>query len=131
MNIGKASRATGVSSKMIRHYESIGLIDLKSRTEAGYRIYDNQDLNNLRFIRRARSLGFSLDAIRQLLGLWQNSNRSSSEVKSLALKHAKELDQKIAELTEMRDLLNHLAVSCHGDDRPECPILDSLADEEH
>lgn len=128
MNIGKASRATGVSAKMIRHYESIGLIESASRSEAGYRIYNFQDLNNLRFIRRARSLGFSLEGIRQLLGLWQDKHRPSSEVKSLALKHAKELDHKIEELTEMRNLLNHLAMSCHGDGRPECPILDSLAD---
>lgn len=128
MNIGKASRATGVSAKMIRHYESIGLIESASRSEAGYRIYNDQDLNNLRFIRRARSLGFSLEDIRQLLGLWQDKDRSSSEVKSLALEHARELDNKIEELTEMRDLLNDLAMSCHGDGRPECPILDSLAD---
>lgn len=131
MNIGKASRATGVSAKMIRHYESIGLIEPKSRSEAGYRVYNDQDLNVLRFIRRARSLGFSLDSIRQLLGLWQDNNRSSAEVKTLAQEHAKELDQKIEELTEMRDLLNHLAISCHGDERPECPILDSLADEDN
>lgn len=128
MNIGKASRATGVSAKMIRHYESIGLIEPATRSEAGYRIYNVRTLNNLRFIRRARTLGFSLEDIRQLLGLWQDKHRSSAEVKYLALEHAKELNSKIEELTEMRNLLNHLAMSCHGDGRPECPILDSLAD---
>lgn len=127
MNIGKASKATGVSAKMIRHYESMGLLRKTTRTDSGYRIYSTQDLNILRFIKRARSLGFSLEHIRQLLALWQDTHRASSEVKALALGHAEELDMKILELTEMRDLLRNLAATCHGDDKPDCPILDSLS----
>ena len=127
MNIGKASKATGVSAKMIRHYESMGLLRKTTRTDSGYRINSTQDLNILRFIKRARSLGFSLEHIRQLLALWQDTHRASSEVKALALGHAEELDMKILELTEMRDLLRNLAATCHGDDKPDCPILDSLS----
>ncbi len=126
MNIGEAANSTGVSSKMIRHYESIGLLENSKRSAAGYRIYSDTDLHNLRFIKRARSLGFSLDQIKQLLSLWQDRKRASGDVKTLAKKHIEELDAKILELRAMRDVLEELTESCHGDDRPDCPILDGL-----
>jgi len=128
MNIGQAAAATGVSAKMIRYYESIALIPAGRRTDAGYRIYGDNDLHTLRFVKRGRQLGFSLDQIRDLLSLWQNKERASSDVKTIALGHVAQLNQRIAELTEMRDTLQTLAGCCHGDDRPECPILQSLAD---
>lgn len=128
MNIGEAAKASGVSTKMIRHYEAIGLIAHSKRSDAGYRLYNDNDLNTLRFIRRARSLGFSLDNIGLLLSLWQNRERASADVRELALKHIDELNQKISALSEMRDVLQELASSCHGDKRPECPILSSLAE---
>lgn len=127
MNIGQAAEASGVTAKMIRYYEDIKLIKPSKRTEAGYRIYSENDIHILRFIKRARSLGFSLDQIRDLLSLWQNSRRASKDVKALALSHVAELDQRIQEMTEMRDTLNHLAKTCAGDHRPDCPILTSLA----
>jgi len=127
MNIGQAAAASGVSAKMIRYYESIALIPPGKRTEAGYRIYGENDLHTLRFVKRARSLGFSLEQIRELLSLWQNKQRASADVKSIALGHVAELNQRIAELSEMRDTLQTLASCCHGDARPECPILHSLA----
>jgi MerR family copper efflux transcriptional regulator len=128
MNIGQAAAATGVSAKMIRYYESIALIPVGKRSDAGYRIYGENDLHTLRFIKRARQLGFSLDQIRDLLSLWQNKERASADVKTIALGHVAQLNQRIAELTEMRDTLQTLAGCCHGDDRPDCPILQSLAD---
>ncbi|HEX5340861.1 MAG TPA: Cu(I)-responsive transcriptional regulator [Duganella sp.] len=128
MNIGQAAAATGVSAKMIRYYESIALIPAGKRTDAGYRIYGENDLHTLRFVKRARLLGFSLDQIRDLLSLWQNKERASADVKAIAQGHVAELNQRIAELTEMRDTLQTLASCCHGDDRPDCPILQSLAD---
>jgi len=128
MNIGQAAAATGVSAKMIRYYESIALIPAGRRTDAGYRIYGDNDLHTLRFVKRGRQLGFSLDQIRDLLSLWQNKERASADVKTIALGHVAQLNQRIAELTEMRDTLQTLAGCCHGDDRPECPILQSLAD---
>lgn len=128
MNIGQVAAATGVSAKMIRYYESIALIPAGRRTDAGYRIYGDNDLHTLRFVKRGRQLGFSLDQIRDLLSLWQNKERASSDVKTIALGHVAQLNQRIAELTEMRDTLQTLAGCCHGDDRPECPILQSLAD---
>jgi MerR family transcriptional regulator, copper efflux regulator len=126
MNIGQAAGETGVSAKMIRYYESIGLIRESARSEAGYRIYGADELDALRFIKRARTLGFSLDQIRELLSLWQNDARASADVKAIALAHVAELNTRIAELSAMRDTLNELAESCHGDNRPDCPILQNL-----
>lgn len=126
MNIGQAASATGVSAKMIRHYEAVGLLPPAGRTEAGYRQYTERDVNMLRFIRHSRDLGFSLEQIRELLGLWQNRRRSSRQVKALAEAHIAELDAKLAELQSMRATLAHLVHSCHGDDRPDCPIIDTL-----
>ena len=128
MNIGQAASASGVSAKMIRYYESIALIPPGRRSESGYRIYSENDLHALRFVKRARTLGFSLDQIRDLLSLWQNKQRASADVKKIALGHVDELNQRIAELTEMRDTLQTLAHCCKGNDRPDCPILQSLAD---
>ena len=128
MNIGQAATATGVSAKMIRYYESIDLIPPGRRSDSGYRIYGDNDLHALRFVKRARTLGFSLEQIRGLLSLWQNKARASADVKTIAMGHVAELNQRIAELTEMRDTLQTLASCCHGDNRPDCPILQSLAD---
>ena len=127
MNIGAAAKASGVSAKMIRYYESIALIPPGRRSEAGYRIYGDNDLHTLRFVKRARLLGFSLEQIRDLLSLWQNKERASADVKTIAIGHVTELNQRIAELTEMRDTLQTLASCCHGDHRPDCPILQNLA----
>lgn len=127
MNIGQAAQASGVTAKMIRYYESIGLMPPSPRSEAGYRRYGEQDLHLLRFIRQARRLGFGIDQIRQLLALWQDRGRSSAQVKALAQSHVDELNQRIGELVAMRDTLSHLAMHCHGDDRPDCPILEGLA----
>jgi MerR family copper efflux transcriptional regulator len=126
MNIGKAAKASGISAKMIRHYESIGLIAESKRSSAGYRVYSKNDLHTLSFIKSSRSLGFSLEQIKQLLSLWQDRERASSDVKALALHHINELDEKIAELSAMRNLLQRLTLECHGDDRAECPILKGL-----
>lgn len=127
MNIGDAGRASGVSAKMIRHYEAIGLIGAARRTDAGYRVYASQDVQVLQFIHRARALGFSLDQIRDLLALWQDKGRASSDVRALACEHIGELNRKIAEMEAMRRTLEQLAASCHGDSRSDCPILDDLA----
>lgn len=127
MNIGEAAGASGISAKMIRHYESIGLIKAGRRNSAGYRIYGDSDVHALRFIKHARSLGFSLDEIRGLLSLWRNPERASADVKEIALRHAEELQRRIRELSKMRDALMHLAHACAGDDRPDCPILETLA----
>lgn len=127
LNIGEAAAAAGVSAKMIRHYEENGLIPKVGRTVAGYRIYRESDVHMLRFIRRARDLGFSMKEIDGLLGLWMNRRRASSDVKRLAMKHVEELDAKIIELQAMRRTLMDLAQHCHGDHRPDCPILDDLA----
>jgi MerR family transcriptional regulator, copper efflux regulator len=125
MNIGAASRASGVSAKMIRYYESIGLIPPTSRTDAGYRVYTETDVRRLRFIHRAREFGFPMERIRALIGLWQGS-RPSREVKAIALAHLSQLHAKIAELTAMAETVQHLADACHGDHRPDCPILRDL-----
>jgi MerR family copper efflux transcriptional regulator len=127
MNIGDAAQASGVSAKMIRHYESIGLIGAARRTDSGYRVYSEQDVQVLQFIHRGRALGFSLDQIRELLALWQDKNRASADVRALARQHIDELNKKIAELESMRRTLERLAASCHGDGRSNCPILDDLA----
>jgi MerR family transcriptional regulator, copper efflux regulator len=127
LNIGEAARSSGVSAKMIRHYEDNGLLQKVGRTPAGYRIYRDADVHVLRFIRRARDLGFSMKEIQALLGLWRNRRRESGDVKRVAIKHLKELDVKIAELQAMRRTLLDLAENCHGDHRPDCPILDDLA----
>jgi Cu(I)-responsive transcriptional regulator len=127
MTIGQAAKSSAVSAKMIRHYESIGLLPKAHRTDAGYRLYDETDVHTLRFIQRARSLGFPLETIRTLLALWRNRRRSSAQVKDLAQRHVAELERKIAEMQAMVRTLKHLAHHCHGDDRPDCPILDDLA----
>jgi MerR family copper efflux transcriptional regulator len=124
MNIGQAANASGVSAKMIRYYESIGLIPKSARRDSGYRDYGAADLHRLGFIRRARDLGFSMDEIRQLLRLWSDQGRSSREVKDIALRHIADLDQRARQLTEMADALRHLADACEG--RPDCPIIKGL-----
>lgn len=131
MNIGEVARASGVSAKMVRHYESIGLIRESHRTLAGYRQYHERDVHLLRFIRRARDLGFSLDQIRQLLSLWDDPDRASADVKQLADAHIADLDARIAALSEMRATLVTLTHACHGDHRPDCPILEGLAETPH
>ncbi|MGU3777369.1 Cu(I)-responsive transcriptional regulator [Burkholderia metallica] len=128
MNIGDASRESGVSAKMIRYYEQVGLLAPSKRTDAGYRIYGADEIHILRFIRQARRLGFLVEDIRKLLTLWQDRSRASAEVKAIALEHVAELDKRIAELSDMRDILADLAAHCHGDGRPECPILARLSD---
>jgi Cu(I)-responsive transcriptional regulator len=126
MKIGEASAASGVSQRMIRHYEKIGLMPAAARRDSGYRDYDERDLHSLRFIGRARDLGFPIEEIRQLLALWNDRERSSADVKALALARAAELKRKARELDEMRRSLEHLAARCLGDDRPDCPILGGL-----
>ena len=127
MNIGEAASISGVNSKMIRHYESIGIIPKASRSDAGYRVYSEADVNVLAFVKRSRSLGFSMKEIKKLVGLWRNRSRASSEVKALAVTHIKEMETKIEELQVMVKTLRHLAKSCHGDNRPDCPIIDGLS----
>lgn len=125
-SIGRTAELSGVTAKMIRHYEALELIPKATRTLGDYRVYTASDIHQLRFIRRARGLGFSIGEIGTLLSLWQNERRASKEVKRLALKHVAELDSKIEELQSMRSALADLADHCHGDARPECPILDDL-----
>ena len=127
MNIGAAARQSGVPAKTIRYYESVGLIAPAARTAAGYRVYGKRDVETLRFVQRARSLGFSVDDVGNLLALWQDRQRSSAEVKALARRRVEEINRKIAELTEMRATLTDLMDRCHGDQRPDCPILSGLA----
>jgi Cu(I)-responsive transcriptional regulator len=127
IDIGAAARVSGVSAKMIRHYEGIGLVPPAGRTSAGYRIYGASDVHRLRFVKRARDLGFDMEQIRTLLALWNDRGRKSSEVKRLALQHASHLQRKIEELQALHQSLMDLAHHCHGDQRPECPILDDLA----
>jgi len=127
MNIGEAASASGVSAKMIRHYEGVGLLPPANRTVSGYRQYSDKDVSTLRFIRHCRDLGFSLGQIGELLDLWQNRKRSSRQVKALAQAHIAELNEKLKELQEMRSTLEHLVHCCNGDDRPDCPIIESLA----
>jgi MerR family gold-responsive transcriptional activator of gol and ges genes len=126
MNIGQAAKASGISAKMIRYYESVGLIRPADRTYSNYRDFSERDLNELKFIRRARGLGFSVEEIGKLLELWRDQARPSREVKEIARRHVAALDAKIAEMRSMADSLRHLAASCAGDERPDCPILVEL-----
>ncbi len=128
-NIGEAASMSNVSAKMVRHYESLGLLPTVSRTDSGYRQYTDKEVHTLRFIRRSRDLGFSMAEIGELLALWQNRRRPSSSVKRIATEHVAALDAKMAEMAAMRKTLQHLVHCCHGDDRPDCPILDELARE--
>ncbi|WAD28407.1 Cu(I)-responsive transcriptional regulator [Pseudomonadaceae bacterium T75] len=127
MNIGQAAKQTGLSAKMIRYYESIGLFSPTGRSANGYRHFVEEDLHRLAFIRRSRDLGFSLEEVGKLLTLWQDRQRASADVKALAGTHIEALNRKIAELVGLRDTLQELVDSCHGDDRPDCPILKDLA----
>lgn len=126
MNIGEAAQASGVSAKMIRYYEQIGLIGPVARTGSGYRTYTDADVHALRFIRRARDLGFQVEGIAELLSLWRDRSRHSADVKRVALEHVAELQRKIAELEGMANTLRELAAGCAGDDRPDCPILEDF-----
>lgn len=126
MNIGQAARASGVSAKMIRYYESIGLVPRADRRDSGYRDYGDSDLHRLGFIRHARDLGFSLERIRVLLGLWSDPGRSNADVKAIAEAHVRELEERARQLTEMAEALRSLADACDGDGRPDCPIIASL-----
>lgn len=126
-NIGDAASASGVSAKMIRHYEAIGLIGVAQRTGAGYRVYNERDVQVLQFVHRGRQLGFSLEQIKVLLALWQDKQRASQDVRAMARRHIAELDRKIADMQGMKRTLEGLATACHGDERPDCPILDDLA----
>lgn len=128
MNIGQAAKASGVSAKMVRHYEAVGLVPAPLRTDAGYRQYSANEVHTLRFIRQARDLGFSIHEIGELLSLWHNRERPSRLVKALAQAHIQALEQKAHELLAMKATLQKLVQCCHGDDRPDCPILDKLAD---
>lgn len=127
MNIGQASKASGVSAKMIRYYESVGLIRPAARRDSGYRDLDERDLNDLRFIKRGRTLGFSMEEITKLLTLWRDQARPSREVKDIAERHVADLQARIAEMQAMADTLSQLARSCAGDARPDCPILTDLS----
>ncbi|MFU0505322.1 Cu(I)-responsive transcriptional regulator [Pseudaminobacter sp. NGMCC 1.201702] len=129
MNIGQTAAAWNVSAKMIRYYESIELIPAAARSEAGYRVYSQTEVNTLRFIHRARELGFSMDDVRRLLALWQDESRTSAEVKAIALECIEELQNRTARLQALRESLLHLAARCNGDDRPQWPILDDLSGE--
>ncbi|HEY4318327.1 MAG TPA: Cu(I)-responsive transcriptional regulator [Herbaspirillum sp.] len=128
MNIGEAAQASGVSAKMIRYYESVALITPADRSDAGYRRYDESDVQILRFIRHSRDLGFSIDRIRTLLALWRDRDRKSADVKALAQQYIGELEDDIQKLASIRDQLRHLADCCGGNNRPDCPILDKLAE---
>ena len=125
--IGEAARQSGVSARMVRHYEGLGLLPSVGRTDSGYRQYSEADVHSLRFIKRARDLGFSISEIAELAGLWHDRRRTSASVKTIAQRHLADLDQRIAAMQAMRKTLTHLVDCCHGDHRPECPILDDLA----
>ena len=128
-NIGQAAAQSGVSAKMVRHYESLGLLPAVPRTDAGYRQYGEKEVHTLRFIRRARTLGFSMAEIAELLKLWQNKRRASADVKRIAQAHVADLERRIAEMQAMRQTLTELAACCAGDSRPDCPILSGLAEQ--
>ena len=125
--IGEAARRAGVSARMVRHYESLGLLPAVGRTDSGYRQYTGADVHALRFIGRARTLGFSMEEIRELLGLWQDKGRASAHVKRIAQAHIDDLGERIAAMQAMQRTLQSLVHCCHGDQRPDCPILDDLA----
>jgi len=127
MNIGEAAARSGVSAKMIRYYEQSGLITAPQRTQSGYRVYSDTDIHALRFIRRARDLGFTVEQIGELMELWRDRSRASADVKRIALAHVGVLEAKMREIEEMAKALKHLARTCHGDDRPDCPIIEELA----
>ncbi|HVL72214.1 MAG TPA: Cu(I)-responsive transcriptional regulator [Beijerinckiaceae bacterium] len=127
MKIGAAAERSGVSTKMIRYYESIGLLAKAARRDNAYRDFDERDVHDLRFIRRARTLGFSVEEIARLLALWRDKGRPSREVKAIAEAHVADLEARIAEMQGMAATLRHLAHCCHGDERPDCPILDDLS----
>ncbi|MEN5038433.1 Cu(I)-responsive transcriptional regulator [Pseudomonas sp. TWI929] len=127
MNIGQAARRSGLSTKMIRYYESIGLLKPATRSDSGYRLYQAEDLHSLAFIKRSRDLGFSLEEVGKLLTLWQDRERASADVKALAMQHIDELNRRIEELVSLRDTLSELVSHCQGDHRPDCPILKDLA----
>lgn len=126
MNIGQASKASGVSTKMIRYYDEIGLVRPVSRTDSNYREYEDREINELRFIKRSRNLGFSMAQITVLLSLWRDRKRPSREVKAIADRHVDDLDARIKEMQAMAETLRHLSHCCAGDDRPDCPILADL-----
>lgn len=128
MNIGEAASASGVSAKMIRYYEETGVVPAARRTASGYRVYSEADIHTLRFIRHARDLGFPVEQIQELLALWRDGSRASADVKRLALGHLETLERKIRELGQMSQTLRHLADNCHGDQRPDCPIIEMLAE---
>jgi MerR family transcriptional regulator, copper efflux regulator len=130
-NIGEAAARSGVSAKMVRHYESLGLLPAVARTDAGYRRYGDKEVHTLRFIRRGRDLGFSMAEIAELLKLWQNRRRASADVKRIAQQHVADLEKRMAEMAAMRSALLELASCCHGDQRPDCPILEDLAGGQH
>jgi Cu(I)-responsive transcriptional regulator len=129
MNIGAAATRSGVSAKMVRHYESLGLLPRVARSDAGYRQYTDSEVHTLRFIRRARDLGFSIAEIAKLLKLWQNRRRASADVRRIAQAHVQDLQRRIDDMASMKRTLEHLVHCCHGDERPECPILEELAHE--
>lgn len=128
MNIGDAANASGVSAKMIRYYEEVGLITPPARNANGYRAYEKSNIHELKFIRRARDLGFTVEQISGLMHLWRDRGRASADVKRIALEHVAALEAKQREIEEMANTLKHLAANCHGDRRPDCPIIESLAD---
>lgn len=127
VNIGRAAQLSGVSAKMIRHYEQLGLLPTMARSEGGYRLYHEKDIHSLRFIRRSRDLGFSMAEIAELLGLWRDQHRTSAQVRQIAARHADDLAQRISTLQAMQQTLQQLVHCCHGNDRPDCPILDELS----
>ncbi|MDO9002577.1 MAG: Cu(I)-responsive transcriptional regulator [Aquabacterium sp.] len=128
LNIGQAAALSGVSAKMVRYYESLGLLPKVARTQAGYRQYGEREVHTLRFIKHSRQLGFGMAEVAELLKLWQNRKRSSADVKRIALAHVADLDRRMREMAEMKHTLERLAQCCHGDSRPDCPILEELAD---
>ena len=129
LTIGEVARQAGIRASAIRYYESIGLIDSATRTDSGYRVYGDKELHTLRFVRRARDLGFSVEQMHELLALWRDRDRASADVKRVALSHVEGLERKAAELQQMADTLRHLAEHCKGNNRPECPIIEGLGGE--